>query len=146
MRYYEFALNTNAEKVEKNAKIRLKEYDYQSPVAAMNNYMYRHMKNGISYFAYREEGGTTILTAFSYDEKKGLFRDVYDYILEMLNDIFGINKVKDKPCEITMYQFCEYLLEYKRREYFCNYMRIVEAANIRICDYYKMSAFPFVMI
>ncbi|MCM1091819.1 MAG: AAA family ATPase [Muribaculum sp.] len=136
MRYFGFALNTSAEKIEKNSKIRLREYDYQSPVAAMNNYMYKHLKNGICFFAYREEENV-ILAAFSYDEKKGLFRDAYDYILEMLNDIFGIKKVKAEPSEVTMYQFYDYLLEAKRREFFCNYMRMVEAANVRICDYNK---------
>ncbi len=136
MRYYGFALNTSAEKIEKNSKIRLKEYDYQSPVAAMNNYMYKNMKNGICYFAYREEENAT-LAVFSYDEKKGSFRDAYDYLLEMLSDIFGIKRVKAEPCEITMYQFCEYLLEAKRREYFHSWMKIVEAANVRIYDYYK---------
>ena len=80
MRYFGFALNTSAEKIEKNSKIRLREYDYQSPVAAMNNYMYKHLKNGICLFAYREEENV-VLAAFSYDEKKGLFRDAYDYIL-----------------------------------------------------------------
>lgn len=44
MRYFEFALKTSSEQIKKNAKIRLKEYDYQSPVAAMNNYMYKNMK------------------------------------------------------------------------------------------------------
>ena len=136
MRYFGFVLKTGSEQIEKNAKIRLKNYDYQSPIGAMNNYMYRNMKNGVCYFAYREEGDAT-LAAFSYDEKKGSLCDAYDYIFEMLNEIFSIKKAKAEPCEITMYQFYEYLLEAKRREYFSSWMRIVEAANVRICDYYK---------
>lgn len=47
MRYFGFVLKTNSEQIKENSKIRLKEYDYQSPVAAMNNYMYKNMKNGI---------------------------------------------------------------------------------------------------
>ncbi|MCM1235021.1 MAG: AAA family ATPase, partial [Ruminococcus flavefaciens] len=142
MRYYGFALNTNAEKITENAKIRLKEYDYQSPIAAMNNYMYRNMKNGICYFAYREEENAA-LAAFSYDEKKDTLHNAYEHILELLNNIFGIKKVKAEPCEVTMYQFYEYLFEAKRRDYFCSWMKIVEAANIRICDYYKNEPLSF---
>ena len=136
MRYFGFILKTCSEQIKENAKINLREYDYQSPVAAMNYYMYKHMKNGICYFAYREEGDA-ILAAFSYDQKKGSFCDAYDYILEMLNEIFCIKKVKAEPCEITMYQFYEYLLEVKRRDYFSGWTRIIEAANVRIYDCYK---------
>ncbi|MCH5257668.1 MAG: AAA family ATPase [Lachnospiraceae bacterium] len=142
MRYFGFVLKTNSEQIKENAKIRLKEYDYQSPVAAMNNYMYKNMKNGICYFAYREDGGAT-LAAFSYDEKKGSFRDAYDYIIEMLNDVFSIKQVKAEPCEITMYQFYECLLEAKRREYFLSWTRILEAANIRVYDYFKNEQITF---
>ena len=87
MRYFNFILKASSEQIKEQVKIKLKEYDYQSPVAAMNNYMYKHMKNGICYFAYREEGDTTLAT-FSYDEKKGSFSDAYEYILEMLNERF----------------------------------------------------------
>lgn len=142
MRYFDFAIKTNAEQIRENAKINLREYDYQNPVAAMNNYMYKNMKNGICYFAYREEG-ETILAAFSYDEKKGLFPETYAYILEMLNEIFPIRKVKTEPCEITMYQFYEYLLEAKRRDYFVSWMRIIDAANVRIYDYYNNEPVSF---
>lgn len=136
MRYFSFAIKTNAEQIRENAKINLREYAYENPIAAMNSYLYKNMKNGICYFAYREEEEVT-LTAFSYDEKKGSYRDAYDSILGMLNGIFCIKKVKAEPCEITMYQFYEYSLEARRRDFFSNWMRIVEAANIRIYDYYK---------
>ena len=136
MRYFSFAIKTNAEQIRENAKINLREYAYENPIAAMNSYLYKNMKNGICYFAYREEEEVT-LTAFSYDEKKGSYRDAYDSILGMLNGIFCIKKVKAEPCEITMHQFYEYSLEARRRDFFSNWMRIVEAANIRIYDYYK---------
>lgn len=45
MRYYGFALNSTADKIQENATIKLKEYDYSSPIAAMNNYMHTNMKN-----------------------------------------------------------------------------------------------------
>lgn len=142
MRYFEFVLKINSEQISEKAKIKLREYAYQNPVAAMNNYMYHNMKNGICYFAYREEVGVT-LAAFSYDEKKGLFHDAYEYILEILNAIFCIRKVKEEPHEITMYQFCEYLHEARRRDYVSSWMRIVEAANVMILDYYKNEPVSF---
>lgn len=69
MWYFVFVLKINSEQISEKAKIKLREYAYQNPVAAMNNYMYQNMKNGICYFAYREEAEVT-LAAFSYDEKK----------------------------------------------------------------------------
>lgn len=136
MRYFGFAIKTNAEQIKENAKIKLREYAYENPITAMNNYLYKNMKNGVCYFAYREEE-EAILAAFSFDEKKGVFSAVYDYILEMLHETFSIRKIKEEPCEITMYQFYEYALEARRRDYLSNWMRIVEAANIRIYDWYK---------
>lgn len=131
MRYFEFVLKTNAEQIEKNAKIKLKNYDYQSPIAAMNNYMYKNMKNDICYLAYREEGDT-VLAVFSYDEKKDSLCEAYDYILGMLNEIFCIKKVKSEPCEITAHRFYEYFMEARRREYTSHWSRIVETANIEV--------------
>lgn len=110
MRYFDFVIMTNAEQIKEKAKINLREYDFQNPVAAMNGYMYKNMKNGVCYFAYREEEEVT-LAAFSYDERRWKFRDAYDYILEMLNEIFSVRKVKAEPSEVTMYRFYEYLLE-----------------------------------
>lgn len=136
MRYFEFVLKSNAEQISKNAKINLREYAYENPIAAINNYMYKNMKNGICYFAYREEGDT-VLAAFSYDERKWAYRDAYDDIFAMLNGVFCIKRVKTDPDEITMYQFYECLLEARRRDYFSNWMKMIEAANIRIYDYYK---------
>lgn len=136
MRYFGFAIKTNAEQIRENAKINLREYAYENPIAAMNSYLYKNVKNGICYFAYREEEAVT-LAAFSYDEKKWVFSAAYDYILEMLHEAFSIRKIKTEPCEITMYQFYEYSLEARRRDYLSHWMRIVEAANVGIYDYYK---------
>lgn len=136
MRYFDFVIMTNAEQIKEKAKINLREYDFQNPVAAMNGYMYKNMKNGVCYFAYREEEEVT-LAAFSYDERRWKFCDAHEYILETLNEIFSVRKVKVEPSEVTMYRFYEYLLEAKRREYCHNWMRMIEAANIRIYDWYK---------
>ena len=51
--------------------------------------------------------------------------------------------MKAEPCEITMYQFYEYLLEAKRRDYFYSYIKMVEMANIRICNYYNNEPLSF---
>lgn len=136
MRYFDFIIQTNSEQIRENAKINLREHDYRNSIAAMSDYMYHHIKNGICFFAYREEGEMT-LAAFSFDEKKGLFPEMYDYILEMLNEIFPVRKVKTEPCEITMYQFYEYMQEARRRNYLPYGTRMIETANVTICDYYN---------
>ncbi len=142
MRYFDFVLKTNSEQIKEKAAINLREYAYQNPIAAMNNYMYQNMKNGIYYFAYREETEVT-LAALAYDEKEGLFHDAYDNILAMLNKAFCIKRVKAEPREITMYQFYKHLLESKRRDYFSRWMRIAEAARVIIFDYYKNEPVSF---
>ncbi len=54
MRYYNFALNANAEQIKENTTINLREYAYENTLAAVNNYMYKNMKNDITFFTYRE--------------------------------------------------------------------------------------------
>lgn len=135
MRYFQFALKASSEQIQADAKIKLRDYDYGCPIAAMNTYMYKNMKNGICYFAYREEGAA-IWAAFTYDERKGACDDAYDYILGMLNDALCIKKAKSEPCEITMHQYYENLLEGKRRSYVYGYMNIMESSSVRIFDYY----------
>ena len=137
MRYYSFVLKTTSAKIQEGAKIRLKEYDYDSPVAAMNNYIYKNIQNAMAFFAYREEEGA-IYASFSYDERKNSFQDAYNHILEILSEVFSVKQVKAEPCEITMYQFYEYLLEARRRSCFPNWTRIVDTANVRFCeDHYR---------
>lgn len=89
MRYFDFVLTTNSEEIKEGAKINIREYDYQNPLAEMNSCMYQNMKGSISFFVYREEGEVT-LAAFSYNEKRRLFRDDYDYTLGILNAVYSI--------------------------------------------------------
>lgn len=137
MRYYGFVLNTNTDEIKENARINLREYAYDNPVAAINNYMLKNMKNDVSFFVYREEDNNSVFTVFSYNEKKGRFQDIYTYLLEMLNDNFQIKKLKAEPCEITMYQFMDCLLEARRREYVAVSNRFIEASNLWIYNYYN---------
>lgn len=138
MRYYCFALRTCAEKIKEKSKINLKEYAWENPIASMNNYMYKHLKSAISFFAYREEeAGEITLAAFSYEEKKYTYSASNDYILSILHDIFCVSKIKTEPQEITTYQFLEYYLEAKRRDYVNLSNRFIEATNLWIYNCYK---------
>ncbi|MDD7334648.1 MAG: AAA family ATPase [Lachnospiraceae bacterium] len=136
MRYYCFVLNANADEIKDNARINIREYAYENPIAAMNYYMSKSMRNNLCFLAYREEENS-IFAAFSYDEKNGRFQDAYNYIAEMLNDVFLIKKIKVNPYEITMYQFLDCFLEAKRRDYTNTYNRIIEASNLWIYNYYN---------
>ncbi len=137
MRYYGFAFNANAEKIKENAKINLREYAWENPIEAMNNYIYKTILSSLCFFAYREEVGDVTLAAFSYDERKYTYREFYDYILVMLHDIFCISKIEDEPYEITMYQFLEHLFESKRRGYLNIMNKYIESANLWIYNYYN---------
>ncbi len=135
MRYYSLVLNTNAEEIKENTRINLREYAYENPIAAINSYMLKNMKNDVSFLAYREEENS-VFAAFSYHEKKGTFQDICRYLLEMLKDDFRIKKLKTEPCEITMYQFLDCFFEARRREYVTVSNRFIEASNLWIYSYY----------
>lgn len=135
MRYYCFALGASADEIKDKSRINVREYVYENAFSVMNSYMYKNMKNDLCFFAYREEENVTY-AVFSYSEKKSSFYDAYGYIIGILNDIFLIKKVKVEPYEITMFEYLEYLLEAKRREYVNITNRIVENSNLWFYSYY----------
>lgn len=135
MRYYNFVLKTTSEKIQAGAAIRLKDYDYDSVICAVNSYMHQIMDNGISFFAYREEK-EAVQAVFSYDEKKVMFNEAYDYIVEILSDTFSIKQIKSEPCEITMYQSYENIQEAKRRSLIRNWLRMTDDMNLNFCSCY----------
>ena len=135
MRYYSLVLNANKEEIKEKARVNLREYSYDSTIAAINNYMSKNMKNNFSFCVYRE-GENVIYSTFSYDEKFEEFSVAFDYILEMLNEAFQIRKVAEKPEEITMYQFLDYISEARRREYTNTWNRLVETSRLWLYNYY----------
>ena len=85
MRYYNFSLTTTTEEIEKNTKVNLRDFSYDGTISAVNLFMYKNLKNNLSFLIYDEEGNSAI-AIFSYDERKGSFEDSYNLILEMLRD------------------------------------------------------------
>ena len=145
MRYYGFKLGTNVEEIKENAKIELQHYGYDNVLESINSYMYQNMKNNRMFLVYREEDNL-ISAIFSFDEQKLSFQNVYEGILEMLRDTFGIKQVKVEPFEITMHQFMECFLECKRRRCFDYSNRIIESSNLWIYYYSCMNdtrPFPY---
>lgn len=148
MRYYGFKLGTNVEEIKENAKIELRHYGYDNVLESINSYMYQNMKNDRTFLVYREEDNL-ICAIFSYNEQKLSFRNAYEGILEMLQDIFGIKQVKVEPFEITMHQFMECFLECKRRRCFDYSNRIIESSNLWIYYYSCMNdtrPFPYLYL
>ena len=133
MRYYEFTIITNSEKIRENTKVKLNEYSYNGSISAVNEFMYRTLRNGITFCAYREEENM-VSALFCYDERKDTYHDVYQYILELLSNAFGIRKVGVEPCEITMFALHDCLNEAKRRELIYS-NKIWDAANCFIYQY-----------
>lgn len=101
MRYYGFKLGTNVEEIKENAKIELQHYGYNNTLESINSYMYQNMKNDRTFLVYREEDNL-ICAIFSYNEQKLSFRNAYEGILEMLQDIFGIKQVKVKSLGLAL--------------------------------------------
>ena len=129
MRYFSFVLHANSEMIGRNAGIRLKDYDFESNICAMNIYMYRNIRNGLTFFAYREEGDS-LFADFSFDEKTESFASAYRAILELLDDAFLIQNVKEEPFEITTQQYLEGIEECRRHDYFRASTKLMETANI----------------
>lgn len=113
MRYYNFILKTTSEQIKDKAKKKIAQFQWGKTLEAINDYMYEYLKNGVAYFAYREE--TNVIKAiFSYDEKMDLLSNVYDYLLDVLDDISPIKGKSEDPCEITMHDFIECIAEGRR--------------------------------
>ncbi len=138
MRYYNCVIKTNEEQIKEKAKIRLKDYAFQSSITAMNSFFYKNIENGLCFAAYREEGEATY-AVFSYDDRANSYNHAYENIFGMLSEFFCVNKIIEEPSEITMYQFLDCLLEGRRREYFNgSFLRIIDTTNLWIYyDDYK---------
>ena len=135
MRYLQLTIKASSEYIEKNSKIRLKDYYYDSTIGALNVFMYRKMTNYLSFLAYREEEGGRLLSVFAYDEQKRIFDDVYSEIMELLRDSFGITRILSGPAEITIYQFLDCVLEAKRRDLSTYWSRIIDTSKVWIYEY-----------
>ena len=142
MRYYNFVLYASADQIKEKTTINLREYAYENTIAAVNNYMYKRLDNDVCFFAYREEGNTTF-AVFSYDEKKGAFVDAFSHITGVLKEDFSVNRIKTVPCEITMYQALDFLLEAKRRDFMNLTNRFVDTSNLWIYNYYNSETKSF---
>lgn len=140
MRYFKMILGTSAQQIKENSKVRLKEYSYDSPIAAVNVYMHKTMRNGLSFLIYRTEEDESALAGFSFDEKHDRFEKVYSYIIELLKDTFSIKKVKEEPTEITMLEYSDFLKEARRRDLGCGFNSFVQSANLCMYDYEYLSS------
>lgn len=131
MRYYSFVLNTCAEQIKSNAKINLREYSYSGEISAVNDYMYRTLKNNMGFLAYREED-SSLYAVFFHNEKTTSFPDAYSCITEILNDVFQIKRIKSEPCEITMFECLDCMLESYRRSLTNIYIRLIDQSKLWI--------------
>ena len=142
MRYYNFALYASAEQIKENTTINLREYAYENPIAAVNNYMYKRLDNDVAFLTYREEGNT-IFAVFVYDEKKKTFADAFSHATNVLKEDFSVNRIKTAPYEITIYQALDFLLEAQRRDFSNITTRFIELSNLWIYNYYNNERISF---
>ena len=133
MRYYNFTLTTTTAYIEANTKTRLKDHSYENTIAAVNNFMYRYLKNNITFLIYREEENV-LLATFSYDDTKGSFQDAYDQITGMLRDTFLIKRFSKEPEEITMYQYMDHYEETRRHNFMERLFGIREISHLWIYE------------
>ncbi len=120
MRYYNFAIKGNKEELQEKAKIELRQYGYQNNVNRLNDYMYRTLQRGTTFFLYREEEDG-FLGAFAYDDNKFTYHDACSYFRDVLNSAFGIRRFMGEPIEITMRDYYHHIQEAYRRDYHNGY-------------------------
>ena len=142
MRYYNFALYASAEQIRENTTINLREYAYENPIAAVNNYMYKRLDNDVAFLTYRGEGNT-IFAVYVYDEKKKTFADAFSHATNVLKEDFSVNRIKTAPYEITMYQALDFLLEAQRRDFSNITTKFIELSNLWIYNYYNNEKLSF---
>ena len=116
MRYYSFSVITNEEQIKKETKIRLNDYCYDNPVAAVNGFIQKNTVNNMSFFIYGIEGEIA-KAVFAFDEQKNTLQSVLDDICGLLKTNFNVGFTKCDPVEITMCQFKDVFMEAKRHEY-----------------------------
>lgn len=134
MRYYNLVLNTNTELLSESGRVELNKW--QTPIAQINEYMLKSMKNETVFFIYRED--SYMNASFCFNDIQYEFNDIYDFILELLNDGFLIQGCIVEPYEITMSQFIENLVEGQRRNLTSGHSgRIAEEAHLWYYPYYR---------
>lgn len=120
MRYYNFKILTNSQRLEeaelkKTLNKTIGESYYSSPLEGVNRYMYRLLKNEMTFIAYREEGLVTC-ASFSFNEQSMSLDDAYEYIMDLLRDLVRNDSIKTTPaCEITLLDYIGNLEECGRR-------------------------------
>ena len=129
MRYYNCVLKTNVEEINNNTKIKLRDYDYDSTLGAVNAYFCKHLDNDFYFFTYREESNA-VLASFCYDEKKTSYQEAFEYFKFVLKDAFCITGMIGGPCEVTMFEYLENIQEAKRRGCGMHISRYVEDMNL----------------
>ena len=147
MRYYAFSLNTTAEQIEQNTKVKLREYCYDDTIAAVNDFMYRHVENDMAFLFYRKEG-EVMLAEFAFDEQKMSLEHAFGFLCEMLDDNFGAGQIHTGPYEITMHQYVENMSESRKRRMLQGlYSRIADEIKLWITDirYEDETNLPFVL-
>ncbi|MCR5059759.1 MAG: AAA family ATPase [Saccharofermentans sp.] len=134
MRYYDFTLKTNAEKIKANTKVRLQDYCYDSPVAAVNVLVQKNTFTDMAFFIYTVEGETAY-ASFAFDEQKYTYQYVFGTICDLLSANFCIELGKSDPEEITMSQYLDNFLEGKRHDYYQGYSHIVDSSHLWLYYY-----------
>ena len=86
MRYYQFAIKGNENKIKEILKSKeyLYEYRWQNVLSAINSYMYHNLKNNLGFLAYRHEADNKILATLFFDERKETLEEELLLVLENL--------------------------------------------------------------
>ena len=129
MRYYILSMVADEEYIKKHSKVRINDYSYDNPIAAVNALVQKNTDNNMAFFIYRVDD-TISRAAFAFDEQKTDLQAVFGSICDLLKDNFEIIS-KSEPEEITMLGYLDLFLEGKRHE-------CISGATHRVLDSSKL--------
>lgn len=137
MRYYNQEIIITTEEIEKNTTIRLRDYDYDSTIGAVNSYMYKANDNHMGFFIYRILSDR-LLAVISYDEQKVSGDVAFSSIYSNLYSGFEIVKF-GKAEEITIHEALDNVVEARRKGFLAGApFRYVEDAKLWLYEIKKV--------
>ncbi|MBR1597934.1 MAG: AAA family ATPase [Lachnospiraceae bacterium] len=144
MRYYALTLKTNNDQIKETQKVRIKDYGYYSVIAGMNNYVFDCIRNGVNFFAYREEENR-LLAAFSYNEQSISYDAALSELSEQLNSCFEYKGMSSEPYEITTYDYIDAMKECRRHQYTERWSTAIDNAKLWLYEHIRndMKSIPY---
>lgn len=133
MRYFRTLIKSSIDEIQKNAKVKFKDYDYDNLVSGFNHYLFSVIDKNLTFIAYEatEQG---LECVFSMNERVYTADSAYAAICSILKNNFGITQISKCPVEISMIDFNEFCDEAHRHGNYRTSFRLARQAGNLVYD------------